>query len=126
SLVIFDVALVLGATAAAGLIWPVSGSALGPWPTIIAGIVWLGALAGIKGFATERLVKPFPMLSVWAGCAVVACFALIEVLFGSVVGLRQPVVLAIVLTVADVLGRAVIRRFHHPRVISVLPAHRYQ
>ena len=65
SLVIFDVALVLGATAAACLIWPVSGSALGPWPTIIAGIVWLGALAGIKGFATERLVKPFPMLSVW-------------------------------------------------------------
>lgn len=126
SLVIFDVALVLGATAAACLIWPVSGSALGPWPTIIAGIVWLGALAGIKGFATERLVKPYPVLSVWAGCAVVACFALIEVFFGSVVGLRQPVLLAIALTVADVLGRAVIRRFHHRRVISVLPAHRYQ
>lgn len=125
SLVIFDVSLVIGATAAASLLWPLSGSTIDPWATIIAGIFWLVCLAGVKGFAAERLAKPLPMIAAWAGSAVLASAAMVQLFFGDLLSLRRPMILALVLTVSDIVGRAVIRRFHHRRVISVLPAHRY-
>lgn len=125
SLVIFDVVLVVTVSTAIALWWPIDGT-LGPWPIVIAGLLWLGALAWVKGFATERLIKPLPLLSVWAGSAVVAGATIVELFLGEAVSLRWPIILALVLTVLDILGRAILRRFHQRRVISVLPAHRYQ
>lgn len=124
SLVTFDLVMVAVATALASMLWPVNGT-IDAWPTVIAAVIWLGCLAGIKGFATERLVKPFPLLSVWAGSAVLASSAIVQLVFGDAVSLRRPMILAIVLTVLDIVGRATIYKFHRSQVVSVLPSHQF-